>query len=81
VEHKRKLGEILLGSSYIDAPELEFALRTQPEEMRIGEYLVKRGVLSKKICTRRSACSRACHLAGWSPTPSPGTWPGRCHAS
>jgi hypothetical protein len=48
VEHKRKLGEILVGSSYIDGSELEFALRTQPAGMRIGEYLVKRGVLSEE---------------------------------
>jgi adsorption protein B len=46
VEHKRKLGEILVGSSYIDGSELETALKTQPAGMRIGEYLVKRGVLS-----------------------------------
>ncbi len=48
VEHKRKLGEILVGSSYINGSELEFALRTQPAGMRIGEYLVKRGILSEE---------------------------------
>jgi len=48
VEHKRKLGEILVGSSYINEAELAFALRTQPAGMRIGEYLVKRGVLAEE---------------------------------
>jgi len=48
VEHKRKLGEILVGSSYINEADLEFSLRTQPAGMRIGEYLVKRGVLSEE---------------------------------
>ena len=46
VGHKRKLGEILVGSSYISESELNTALRTQPTGMRIGEYLVKRGDLS-----------------------------------
>jgi adsorption protein B len=48
VEHKRKLGEILVGSSYIEEAELEIALRTLPAGIRIGEYLVKRGVLSEE---------------------------------
>jgi len=48
VEHKRKLGEILVGSSCIEEADLEFALRTLPAGMRIGEYLVKRGVLSEE---------------------------------
>jgi adsorption protein B len=48
VEHKRKLGEILVGSSYIEEGDLEFALRTLPAGMRLGEYLVKRGVISEE---------------------------------
>jgi bacteriophage N4 adsorption protein B len=48
VEHKRKLGEILVGSSYIDEAQLAFALRTVPSGMRLGEYLVKRGVLAEE---------------------------------
>ncbi|HEY6390730.1 MAG TPA: glycosyl transferase family protein [Bryobacteraceae bacterium] len=48
VEHKRKLGEILVGSNYLDEANLEFALRTQPRGMRIGEYLVQRGALSEE---------------------------------
>jgi adsorption protein B len=48
VEHKRKLGEILVGSSYIGAAELALALKMQPVGMRIGEYLVKRGVLAEE---------------------------------
>jgi hypothetical protein len=48
VEHKRKLGEILVGSSYIDEAQLAFALRTLPAGMRLGEYLVQRGVLAEE---------------------------------
>ena len=41
LEHKRKLGEILVGSGYVNAAALDAALSLQPKEMRIGEYLLK----------------------------------------
>jgi adsorption protein B len=41
VEHKRKLGEILVGSSYISEADLERALGGQPVGVRLGEYLMK----------------------------------------
>jgi adsorption protein B len=47
VEHKRKLGEILAGSGYVSAADLNEALATQPAGLRIGEYLVKLGKLSQ----------------------------------
>jgi adsorption protein B len=46
VEHKRRLGEILVGSGYVDDSALQQALQTQPAGMRIGEYLVERGSLT-----------------------------------
>ena len=46
--HKRKLGEILVGSSYITQDELDEALRTQPTGVRLGQYLVARGQLSEE---------------------------------
>jgi bacteriophage N4 adsorption protein B len=46
VEHKRKLGEILVGSGYLDDSVLQDALRTQPNGIRIGEYLLERGNLT-----------------------------------
>src|SRR5581483_6828791 len=45
VEHKRKLGEILVGSDYISDSTLDLALKTLPQGMRLGEYLVSRGDL------------------------------------
>ena len=44
--HKRLLGEVLVGSGYIDAAQLDFALSTQPVGMRIGEYLVQSRIIS-----------------------------------
>ena len=46
MEHKRKLGEILVGSAYLDEDDLKQALASQPPGQRIGEYLVKLGKLS-----------------------------------
>ncbi|HEX4594226.1 MAG TPA: glycosyl transferase family protein [Bryobacteraceae bacterium] len=46
MEHKRKLGEILVGSAYLDDDDLSQALAAQPAGLRIGEYLVKLGKLS-----------------------------------
>ena len=47
LEHKRRLGEVLTGSSYITEYELEEALRTQPAGVRIGEHLVRLGKLTE----------------------------------
>ena len=46
VEHKRKLGEILVGSGYINEDDLRHALATQPAGVRIGEYLVRLGKIT-----------------------------------
>jgi len=45
-EQRRKLGEILVGSGYLEAAVLEGALAGQPAGMRIGEWLVRQGKLS-----------------------------------
>ncbi|MGH9722912.1 MAG: glycosyl transferase family protein [Bryobacteraceae bacterium] len=44
--YQRKLGEILVGSSYITPEDLEQALATQPEGVRLGEHLVSLGKLT-----------------------------------
>jgi adsorption protein B len=44
--HKRLLGEILAGSSYISEEDLERALASQPSGLRLGEYLIQLGKLS-----------------------------------
>ena len=47
MEHKRKLGEILVGSAYLEETDLNKALATQPAGLRLGEHLVKLGKLSQ----------------------------------
>jgi adsorption protein B len=41
------LGELLLANGYITSAELDSALRTKPAGLRLGEHLVKCGVLSE----------------------------------
>jgi adsorption protein B len=45
--HKRRLGEILVGSSNLSAAALKVALRTQPANVRLGEHLVSTGQLNE----------------------------------
>ncbi len=46
---RRPLGEILVGSQYLTAAELETALATRPPGLRIGEYLVSMGKLTEDV--------------------------------
>ena len=46
-QHKRKIGEILIGLGYLDEAEVEWALAERPQGMRIGEYLVMTGKISE----------------------------------
>ncbi len=48
VSHKRKIGEILTTSAYVSERDLKAALDTQPDGVRIGEYLVKVGLLTQE---------------------------------
>jgi type IV pilus assembly protein PilB len=41
------LGEILVGSQYLPATDLEIALASQPDGVRLGEHLVRLGKLSE----------------------------------
>jgi len=43
---KRRLGEILVGSHYIDGETLDRALSTQPVGVRLGKYLVRMGQIT-----------------------------------
>jgi adsorption protein B len=47
--HKRKLGEILIGSGHLKAPALTLALATQPPGVLLGDYLVQSGHVSEDI--------------------------------
>jgi hypothetical protein len=66
MEHKRKLGEILVGSADLDEGVLMQALAAQPTGLRIGEYLVKLG----DDFARRSL--RSLELAAEPPLRTPG---------
>jgi adsorption protein B len=41
----RKLGEILVSEGYLSTAQLRFALSTKPEMLRIGEHLVRTGLV------------------------------------
>jgi adsorption protein B len=45
--HKRRLGEILVGSGHLTAPALNAALATQPAGVLFGEHLVQSGRLDE----------------------------------
>jgi adsorption protein B len=45
--HKRRLGEVLVGSAYIGLGMLEVALASQPPGVRLGEHLVRMGAISE----------------------------------
>ena len=47
-QHKRKIGEILIGLGFLDEAEVEWALAERPQGMRIGEYLVMTGKISEE---------------------------------
>jgi adsorption protein B len=47
VEHKRKLGEILIGSSYAEESVVRRALENLKPGTRLGEYLVERGAITE----------------------------------
>lgn len=52
---RKRLGEILTGSNWITAVQLETALATKPASLRLGEYLISLGVLSEQdLCTALS---------------------------
>lgn len=45
--HKRKLGEILIGSGYLAPATVKAALAEQPQGVLLGEYLMRQGHLSE----------------------------------
>jgi adsorption protein B len=48
MEHKRRLGEVLVESDYLTPEDLESALAGKPKELRLGEYLVYLGKLTER---------------------------------
>ena len=49
IEHKRKLGEILIGSGYAEESDVRSALEALPQGMRLGEHLVQRGTITEDV--------------------------------
>ena len=49
--HKRMLGEILVGSGYLNAVTLHSALAACPSGTRLGEFLVASGALQEENAT------------------------------
>jgi adsorption protein B len=47
--HKRMLGEILTGSGYLTPSALSAALESQPAGLRLGEHLVRTGLLNEQV--------------------------------
>jgi adsorption protein B len=47
LEHRRKLGEILVGSGYVSASSFAHALSTQPQGTRIGQHLARLGLIAQ----------------------------------
>lgn len=47
VEHKRKLGEILVGSGYAEESDVQLALQTMKPGMRLGEQMVQLGIITE----------------------------------
>jgi adsorption protein B len=47
MEHKRKLGEILIGSGYAEELSVRRALENLPRGIRLGEHLVQHGVITE----------------------------------
>jgi adsorption protein B len=48
MEHKRRLGEVLVGSRYISPADRDSALASKPAAVRLGEYLVRLGKLREE---------------------------------
>ena len=46
-EHKRPLGEVLVGAGYLEWETLEYARQTRPPGIRMGEYLIQLGAISE----------------------------------
>jgi adsorption protein B len=46
-QHKRRLGEVLVGSEYVTEADLERALATQPAGVPIGQHLVSLGCIAE----------------------------------
>ncbi|HYL35138.1 MAG TPA: glycosyl transferase family protein [Bryobacteraceae bacterium] len=47
LQHKRKLGEILAGTSYVSESDVRQALATLPSALRLGEHLIQLGKLTE----------------------------------
>jgi adsorption protein B len=47
LNEKKLLGEILVGSQWVSERDLELALASKPANLRIGEYLVHRGLITE----------------------------------
>lgn len=48
LSHKRRLGDILIGTGYLTPEALASGLETRPVSLRLGEHLVNTGLLSRE---------------------------------
>jgi adsorption protein B len=56
---RRKLGEILVSAGSISQSQLDWALRTKPDGVRIGEHLVRSGMLDEEQVYRALSVQEA----------------------
>jgi adsorption protein B len=63
LEHRRKLGDILVGAGQISADVLAEALRTQISGVRLGEQLVRSGSLTELVLYEYLAFQQGLPLA------------------
>jgi bacteriophage N4 adsorption protein B len=66
--HQRRLGEILVGSSYIGEQDLQAALASKAPDVRTGEHLIALGLLSEQDLYEALSLQHMIpflHLEGW----------------
>jgi len=64
---KKRLGEILVENCFLSREHLEIALASQPEGIRLGEHLLRRGMISERhLC---EALARQNNLSAGKPDP------------
>ena len=63
--HKRRLGEILVGSGQVTASALRQALETRPSGVRLGAQLVRLGHLQEMQLYEALSLQQGCPSPGW----------------
>jgi hypothetical protein len=71
LSHKRKLGEVLLGSGYLTAAQLDAALASKPMGLPLGEHLLATGALSEEELYEAISLQQGLPLARVAPADVP----------